>query len=98
MARTLNAWGCAGSWAPLGADEREALIQLLDRRPILPRPHQLTEVVQALRAGRIPRLAQRGCGLAGHLAALIDLAVVDVGGRQVGEEHGPLLHGHAIQH
>src|SRR6266498_2647437 len=97
-ARTLNASGCAGSRTPPGSDVREALIQVLDRRPILPRSHQLTEVAQALRAGRIPRLAQRDCGLARHLATLVDLAIVDVGGRKVGEEHGPLLHGHAIQH
>src|SRR4029453_11729658 len=88
-ARMLNASGCAGSGTPPGSDKREALIQLLDRRPILPRSHQRTEVVQPLRAGRIPRLAERDCGLARLLATLVDLAIVDVGGRKVGEKHGP---------
>src|SRR6266571_2677831 len=62
-ARTCSAAGCAVKRGlPPGSDERQALIQLLDRRSILPRPDQFAELMQPRGAGRIPRLGERNSG------------------------------------
>src|SRR6266540_1171443 len=77
---------------PPGSDERQALIQLLDRCSILPRPDQFAELVYPFRAGRIPGLGERNRSFSRQLAALVDLALVHERGRKIGQEHGALLH------